>query len=176
MTKFHPLTESGSIYAVLGLFLESETTIQDAAATLGVERNLIQSNRIHFLDELVQDDRLGDVSDLEIVGQDLPEGVSELNLSLESWEPLYLDGDGLEILGIFCRGRCVSTVNVPVEAHSPECPGLDGPCIDDCTFNDVWWEMNAKMWQEFEVRLSHKGKPGVRFTGWLLSPPEITGN
>jgi hypothetical protein len=134
---------------------------------------IIEGNRIHWHPRDFEEEQMGSVSDIEINEILLPDGVSDFSLQLSEWEPVYLAGDGLAIVGIYATGKCVSTIDVPVELHDAGCPGGDGECDPDCGFNEAWWKLNEKRWDNFYVYLTHKGFPGVTFTGWMKEPPEI---
>lgn len=166
--------EEGKLTCVIGLFLESDTGIDEAGRRLGVSE-LLEGGRMVFSDDLVQDDLLGDFSQVEIVSVSKPDCVSRLDLKLVSWEPLYLDGDDCEIVGIYCEGLCASEIEVPSSFHAQSCATSGEECSDDCGFNDEWFRLNQENWNTFEVRLVHHGFSGVTFTGWLLEPPEIGG-
>lgn len=159
---------------VIGLFLESETGIHEAARRLGVSE-VLEGGRMVFSDDLVQDDLLGDLSQVEIVSVSKPDCVSSIELKLASWEPLYLEGDGCEIVGIYCEGFCASQIEVASSFHAQSCASNGEECSDDCGFNDEWWRLNMQSWNAFEVRLIHHGFSDITFTGWLLGPPEIGG-
>lgn len=168
------VVQEGKLTCVIGLFLESDHGIEEAARKLGVSE-MLEGGRMVFADDLVQDGLLGDLSQVEIVSVSKPNGVTDLELKLDSWEPLYLDGDDCEIVGIYCEGFCFSEIEVPSSFHAQSCLSNGERCSDDCEFNDEWWRRYQESWNEFEVRLIHNGVLGVTFTGWLLEPPEIGG-
>jgi hypothetical protein len=168
------VVEEGKLTCVIGLFLESEGGIDEAARRLGVSETL-DGGRMVFADDLVQDGLLGDLGQVEIVSISKPDCVSNLELKLISWEPLYLDGDGCEIVGIYCEGFCASQIEVPSTFHAQSCSSNGEECSDDCEFNNEWWRLNEESWNSFEVKLIHHGFAGITFTGWLLGPPEIGG-
>lgn len=168
------IAQEGKLICVIGLFLESETGIDEAARRLGVSE-VLEGGRMVFSDALYQDGLLGDVSQVEIASISKPKGVSNLEIKLIDWEPLYLAGDGCEIVGIYCEGFCSSEIEVPSSFHEQSCEGNGQECSENCGFNNEWWRLYQESWNEFEVRLIHQGVPGVTFTGWLLEPPEIGG-
>jgi hypothetical protein len=174
MGNIELVSETGKFTLNLGLFLESGASVAAAAKAkaLSIEE-LLKSNRMVFSDSLIQDEKLGDLSDVKIESLILPPGVKDFQINLIEWSCLYLDGDDAEIVSIFCEGSCTSEVGVPVQFHSEGCPGGLDKCAVDCNFDQEWWRLNAETWNEFEISLRHTGYQDVLFTGWVIEPPEF---
>lgn len=170
---YEKLAEEGKFSLVIGLFLESETDIEEASRKLGISE-LLDGNRMMFSDRLSLEDGLGDLDLLEIVSISRPQGLNKMDLNLIDWVPMYLAGEDCEIVGIYCEGFCSYEIEVPVSKHSQSCTGKPSECFTGCEFNDEWWRLNQEMWDQFEVKLRHLGIPGAGFTGWLLEPPEMS--
>jgi hypothetical protein len=170
--EYISVTEEGGFRCVLGLFLESTdgSNLATLKNMLGVEF-LPGGTRMYFPGSSFEDELLGEVSDLVIEEIIKPQAVESFGIQFESWEPLYLDGDDAEIVGIYCTGLAKSQIKVP-NLHSFDCPPEDA-CSMDCSFNQAWWDMNVEIWNELDLVIRHQGKPGVVFRGWLLSPPEF---
>ena len=166
------VSETGRFTLNLGLFLQSDTSVIAAAKALSIEE-LLESDRMVFSDSLIQNERLGDLSDVKIESLILPPGVKDFQINLVEWSCLYLDGDDAEIVSIFCEGSCTSEVGVPVQFHSKQCGGEVNGCVAECKFDEEWWRLNVETWNEFEINLRHTGFQDVLFTGWVIEPPEF---